>query len=115
MDVCLNIILLVLKWLFKATKKMPNLEEIEHLISKNSYNGYYFETATEKKAEHTTPQKKQTPNGCLLLYYFACIKVAFQGLRGFQKRSLLGVNEHFEIERNAEKTFKTTKLLLSYY
>lgn len=24
-------------------------------------------------------QKKQTPNGCLLLYYFACIKVAFQG------------------------------------
>ncbi len=32
---------------------MPNLEEIEHLISKNSYNGYYFETATEKKAEHT--------------------------------------------------------------
>ena len=53
MDVCLNIILLVLKWLFKATKKMPNLEEIEHLISKNSYNGYYFETATEKKAEHT--------------------------------------------------------------
>ena len=52
MDVCLNIILLVLKWLFKATKKCPTLK-IEHLISKNSYNGYYFETATEKKAEHT--------------------------------------------------------------
>ena len=52
MDVCLNIILLVLKWLSRQ-QKMPNLEEIEHLISKNSYNGYYFETATEKKAEHT--------------------------------------------------------------
>ncbi len=55
-------------------------------------------------------------NGCLLnIIYFACIKVAFQGLRRFQKQSLLGVNEHFEIERNAEKTFKTTQLLLSYY
>ena len=110
MDVCLNIILLVLKWLSRQ-QKMPNLEEIEHLISKNSYNGYYFETATEKKAEHTSPQKKQTPNGCLPKHYFACIKVAFQDLRRFQKRSLLDVNEHFEIERNAEKTFKTTKLL----
>ena len=27
---------------------------IEHLILKNSYNGYYFETATERKAEHYT-------------------------------------------------------------
>ena len=42
-----------IKVAFQGNKKMPNLEEIEHLISKNSYNGYYFETATEKKAEHT--------------------------------------------------------------
>ena len=41
-----------IKVTFQGNKKCPTLK-IEHLISKNSYNGYYFETATEKKAEQT--------------------------------------------------------------
>ena len=80
-------------------------------LSENSHNGYYFETATERKAEH----KKSRPHkGICFNIYFACIKVGFQGLRMSKKRSILDVCEHFYYERNAENSFKTTKLLSNY-